>query len=77
MSAPDDTIDVFEPTKLQLAVSALRSTPYWAEIILAIKERREMWIRDTRIANVYQAHSELVHVTARVAELDHWLDQLE
>ena len=63
--------DVKDEDKLALAISALRSTPYWSVILDSMKDRRESWIVDSRLSNVYQNHAELVHVTARIAELDH------
>lgn len=65
-----------QPDQLAMAIDSLSGSPFWPAFVQAFKERREEWIRDSRMANVYQSHAELVQVTARVAELDHWIEQI-
>ena len=60
-----------DDSRMDTALIELRGSPHWPVLLGFLKERRESWIADSRITSVYQNHSELVHVTARISELDH------
>lgn len=66
-----------QPDQLKLAITAMASLPQWPEFLKAFKERRRQWLEDTKGPQVYQNHSELVSVTARAAENDHWITLFE
>ena len=66
-----------ENKRLMLAFKTLRDDEHFKVIVAEMKARRDGWRTDTRTPAVYQNHAELVMVTARAAELDHWLDMLE
>ena len=57
------------------ALDSLMDHPQWPVVIALLRERRETWIDDTKDSRVYGDHAELVHVNARVAEIDHWLKE--
>jgi hypothetical protein len=64
-----------EDKQLNIAISALITSPHFLALEDTIRERREQWISDTRGQPIYQNHAELTHVMARVAECD-WLLEL-
>ena len=41
--------------------------------VQGFKDRRRQWLEDTKGPQVYQNHAELVAVTARASENDHWI----
>lgn len=57
------------------ALDSLMEHPFWPVVITMLKSRRETWMEDTKDSRVYQSHPELVHVNARIAEIDHWLKE--
>jgi hypothetical protein len=63
-----------KPDPLTLAVTSLAQNPHWPAFVAALEARRDQWKADARDARVYHNHAELVQVTARMAELDHWLE---
>lgn len=63
-----------KPEPLMLALSGLSSVAGWDEMVKAFTDRREEWVRDSRDPKVYGNHAELVHVNARIAECDYWLE---
>jgi len=58
---------------LMLALTAMASLPQWPEFVKGFKDRRRQWLEDTKGPQVYQNHAELVAVTARASENDHWI----
>lgn len=58
------------------ALTAFVSLPQWPDLEDVFASRREQWVQDTKSAAVYRDHAELVHVNARIAECDYWLDIL-
>lgn len=70
VAAPDDS-------QLRIAVTAMTSLPQWPAFVEAFMARREQWLDDTKGPQVYRDHAELAHVTARIAELDHWIELFE
>jgi hypothetical protein len=73
----DASLKAIDTTKeQQIAVDSLKTSPYWPELIGLIRDRRESWIRDSRLPNVYHNHAELAATMAHTAELDDWLELL-
>lgn len=60
-----------------LALTAMASLPQWPAFVEGFKDRRRQWLEDVKGPMVYQNHAELVAVTSRAAENDHWITLFE
>ena len=81
MKLPKSLLNLFgkpkvdpEDQAVRVAITSMASLPQWPDFLLAIANRREQWLADSKSPQVYQNHAELVAVTARAAECDYFLE---